>query len=74
MTLKIDGDYLEMYLDGSKSPLMVFARTDDYWGITEKLRAIARGEKADLSDVTWPRHADGTCDYDDASNHSCDCK
>ena len=65
MTLKIDGDYLEMYLDGSKSPLMIFARTDDYWGITEKLRAIARGEKADLSDVTWPRHADGTCDYDD---------
>ena len=66
MTLKIDGDYLEMYFDGSKSPLMVFARTDDYWGITEKLRAIARGEKADLSDVTWPRHADGSCDYEDA--------
>ncbi|MDE5581852.1 MAG: SH3 domain-containing protein [Treponemataceae bacterium] len=65
MTLKIDGDYLEMYLDGSKSPLMVFARTNNYKVITEKLRTIARGEKADLSDVTWPRHADGSCDYDD---------
>ena len=65
MTLKIDGDYLGMYLDGSKSPLMIFARTDDYKGIDKKLEAIARGEKADLSDVTWPRHADGTCDYDD---------
>ena len=65
MTLKIDGDYLEMYFDGSKSPLMVFARTNNYKVITEKLRTIARGEKADLSDVTWPRHADGSCDYDD---------
>ena len=62
----MDGEYLKLFEDGlDVKPLMVFARTDDYWGITEKLRAIARGEKADLSDVTWPRHADGSCDYED---------
>ena len=64
--IEMDGGYLKLFEDGlDVKPLMIFARTDDYWGITEKLRAIARGEKADLSDVTWPRHADGTCDYDD---------
>ena len=63
----MDGEYLKLFEnDSDKKPLMILARTDDYWGITEKLRAIARGEKADLSDVTWPRHADGSCDYEDA--------
>ena len=62
----MDGEYLKLFEnDSDKKPLMILARTDDYEGITEKLRAIARGEKADLSDVTWPRHADGTCDYED---------
>ena len=64
--IEMDGGYLKLFEDDSdKKPLMILARTDDYWGITEKLRAIARGEKADLSDVTWPRHADGSCDYED---------
>ena len=64
--IEMDGGYLKLFEDGlDVKPLMIFARTDDYWGITEKLRAIARGEKADLSDVTWPRHADGSCDYED---------
>ena len=33
----------------------------------DSLRCIARGEKIDLSKITWPRHADGTCDYDNAN-------
>jgi len=28
------------------------------------LNNIACGYKADLSNIIWPRHADGTCDYD----------
>lgn len=67
LIIKKDGDYLEMYLDDpEKPPLMIFSRTNDYEykRIIKNLKAVARGEKADLDDVTWPCHADGTCDYD----------
>ena len=29
---------------------------------------ILKGNKCDLSKITWPRHADGTCDYEDTSS------
>lgn len=73
LIIKKDGDYLEMYLDDpEKPPLMIFSRTNDYEykRIIKNLKAVARGEKADLDDVTWPRHADGTCDYEDEGGNA----
>jgi len=35
--------------------------------ILHKYRAIAKNEKITLDDIVWPRHADGTCDYDGSS-------
>ena len=65
LIIKKDGDYLEMYLDDpEKPPLMIFSRTNDYEykRIIKNLKAVARGEKADLDDVTWPRHAEELAD------------
>ena len=44
---------------------MKFARTDDRLKVRDNLRTIANNKKISLADITWPRHADGSCDYKD---------
>ena len=36
----------------------------NYDFIKENIKMILKGNKCDLSNITWPRHADGSCDYD----------
>ena len=66
VSFTLEGDYLKLYSDSEKQPLMTFARAYNYQDIMTKIRAIANGVTIDLSRVTWPRHADGTCDYETA--------
>ena len=47
---------------------MRFARTKDRFVDRENLRTIANGKQINKSNITWPRHADGTCDYEDVSS------
>ena len=62
---KIDSDYLSLYIEDEKQEkLNTFVKIQDYKEIEGKIHLIIRGEKIDLSRVTWPRHADGTCDYE----------
>ena len=64
---KIDSDYLSLYIEDEKQEkLNTFVKIQDYKEIEEKIHLIIRGEKIDLSRVTWPRHADGSCDYETA--------
>ena len=64
---KIDNDYLSLYIENEKQEkLNTFVKIQNYKEIEEKIHLIIRGEKIDLSRVTWPRHADGTCDYETA--------
>ena len=68
--LKEDGDYLELYLDSSEGePLVTFARAGGHhWTeITEKLRKLACGEEIETDDIVWPRHADGSCEYENTA-------
>jgi hypothetical protein len=61
-TYKIDGDYLYLYTNGKFFISLVnissslFLRIRDFY--------LSDKKNIDLSDITWPRHADGTCDYD----------
>ena len=68
--LKCDGDYLLVYLDEIKtSPdaTLVFVSKEQDSIVVDLKREIFSNEKlSDLSKVNWPRHADGTCDYEDA--------
>ena len=72
--LKCDGDYLLVYLDEIKtSPdaTLVFVSKEQDNIIVDLKREIFTNEKlSDLSKVNWPRHADGTCDYDANSNET----
>ena len=65
----IDGDYLNLY-DEKENLLMSFAKTLDRFNDRTYLRKIANNQKINLNDITWPRHADGTCDYDGSSKSS----
>ena len=64
VSLTQEGDYLKLYSDSEKQPLMTFARAYNYQDIMTKIRAIANGMRIDHTDITWPRHADGSCDYE----------
>ena len=66
VSLTQEGDYLKLYSDSEKQPLMTFARAYNYQDIMTKIRAIANGMRIDHTGITWPRHADGSCDYETA--------
>ena len=61
---EFDGDYVKISLNEKNNVIGTYVIiTSD---INKQLNDIARGNKADLSKVTWPRHADGSCDYDES--------
>ena len=63
--LTIDGDYIKMYIDeiseGNLFQTLVRTTPESCNQIENWIKGISN----DLSNVTWPRHADGTCDYDE---------
>lgn len=63
-TYTLDGDYLTIFLDGKHFYDFVKAdkKTRREIGI---LISPRYGEVFDEKNITWPRHADGTCDYYD---------
>lgn len=63
--IQVDGDYLTLFDKRNDKPIMKFARTDDRLKVRDNLRTIANNKKISLADITWPRHADGSCDYKD---------
>ena len=66
---EFDGDYLSLCImeNEKQEKLNTFIKIrnyEEYLEIEKQVRSIAQGYKADLSKITWPRHADGMCDYD----------
>ena len=64
--LEYDGDYVKIALNEKSNVIgtYVIITSDIEEHINKQLNNIACGHKADLSNITWPRHADGSCDYD----------
>ncbi len=62
LLILFDGDYINVYEDSKEKLLMTYAITDDK--THSEFKNLLRTGKCDLSKVTWPRHADGSCDYD----------
>lgn len=56
-----DGDYFDLYLNNKF--IHKFCRIDE--ASLKEYQNLIKDNKCDLSKVTWPRHADGKCDYDD---------
>ena len=60
-----DGDYINLYNDSNRNEMIEsFVFVSNYDFIKENIKMILKGNKCDLSKVTWPKHADGSCDYD----------
>ena len=56
-----DGDYLTVYANEDKFKQVYFRCTEETF---EQLKSLIHTNKIDLSKVTWPHYADGSCDYD----------
>ena len=65
LILTIDGDYMKMYIDeiSEGNLFQTLVRTTPE--ACNQIEKWIKGISNDLSSVTWPRHADGSCDYDD---------
>lgn len=66
-----ESDKIEIRLDGDYLTFSVKSRNfyQEYFfadkNTIEQIVSLITTNKCDLSKVTWPRHADGTCDYDE---------
>ena len=59
---RFDGEYLYIYLDDGKT---LYATYCAYDKAEEKaLQEAIRTNEFDMTKITFPRHADGTCDYE----------
>ena len=61
--LEYDGDYVNVFLDSEDNLVDSFVISSDF--IRTKLFELAKNGKTTTSNIIWPRHADGSCDYDD---------
>ena len=59
--LVLDGDYLNFYSEDNQL-LYTYVLVDK--AFTEQYENLILKNKYESSKVTWPRHADGSCDYD----------
>ena len=58
-----DGDYIHIYYDEEQMlPFASYAVMNE--NSFEQFKNLIYYNKCDLSKVTWPKHADGSCDYD----------
>ena len=59
---RFDGDYLYLYLEDGKTLFATYCAYDD--AEEEALYNAIRTNEFDMTKITFPRHADGTCDYE----------
>ena len=62
---KFDGDYLYIFLNDSSNLLTTYCAYEES-EYTALIKFLQTNEK--LYNISLPRHADGTCDYDDVSS------
>ncbi|WP_169714754.1 SH3 domain-containing protein [Spirochaeta cellobiosiphila] len=59
-----DGDYLDMYIDSVNEDNHIFTYVRGTKEMAQEIEHFVRRESYDPSKILWPRHADGTSDYD----------
>ena len=62
--LKYDGDYVDVYINSLNDKIDTFVISS--YNVREALRYTTYEYYDEIKDITWPRHADGTCDYETA--------
>lgn len=64
--LKKDGDYLEVYVDKEKKPRETYCYVNN--DFKNEIFNLVKNNSCDIDKLIWPRHADGSCDYEDVSS------
>ncbi|WP_037571505.1 SH3 domain-containing protein, partial [Spirochaeta cellobiosiphila] len=59
-----DGDYLDMYIDSVNEDNHIFTYARGTKEMAQEIEHFVSREAYDPSKIIWPRHADGTSDYD----------
>ena len=62
--LKYDGDYVDVYINSFNDKIDTFVISS--YNVREALRYTTYEYYDEIKDITWPRHADGSCDYETA--------
>ena len=62
--LKYDGDYVDVYINSFDDKIDTFVISSH--NVQEALRYTTYEYYDEIKDITWPRHADGSCDYETA--------
>ena len=60
LTYSFDGDYLNVFIDDEF--FMIFVNVDK--NLEDECIKFIKGKTYNISKVIWPRHADGSCDYE----------
>ena len=59
--IRFDGDYSKLFLNNENNLIQTFFKVDK--STQEAIVSLIKTGKCNLTKVTWPRHADGSCDY-----------
>lgn len=62
LIIKQDGDYVFVYLNDITNLVQTFVKINN--STQSIIDSLIKTNRCDLSKLTWPRHADGSCDYD----------
>ena len=66
LIIQIDGDYINIRSKTQNKDLMTYVRISK--SVEEQMINLFNHKTCDLSKLIWPRHADGSCDYDSSKN------
>ena len=61
--IQFDGDYVDLWINSKDDFMGRYIIASDV--LREQIHNFMETKDIDLSAITWPRHADGTCDYED---------
>ncbi|MDE7290868.1 MAG: hypothetical protein K2N58_02380 [Treponemataceae bacterium] len=61
--VQFDGDYVDLWINSKDNFMGRYIIAPDV--LCEQIHEFMATKDIDLSKVTWPRYADGSCDYDD---------
>ena len=64
--IQTEGDYFDLWINTKENYIGRYIVASE--SLCEQIVNLVRNNKCDLSKVIWPRHADGTCDYEDVSS------
>ncbi|MDR0320550.1 MAG: hypothetical protein LBI28_03535 [Treponema sp.] len=68
MALRLDGDYLDVYINDNKMFTLIKLSED----MRTQYRSLMSNNTCDLTRIVWPRRANGSMDYPPPANHAVD--